>query len=47
MQFKISEHHKIMHMKWCCDRIVQHSRYRLHAFTNTVHFYEKCFFQSV
>ena len=44
LQYKISEHHKIMHMKWCCDEVVQHPRCRLHAFTNTVHLDEKCFF---
>ena len=41
LQYKISEHHKIMRMKWCCDEVVQHPRCRLHAFTNTVHLDEK------
>ena len=41
LQYKISEHHIIMRMKWCCDKVVQHRRCRLHAFTSTVHFLER------
>ena len=44
LQYKISEHHKIMRMRWCCDEVVHHPRCRLHAFTNTVHLDEKWFY---